>query len=105
MKIPDYLVEACHHVLEVARKEKGMTKTELAEKTGINDSYFRACTYRKRNISVGVLWRIAEALGVPVDSLVVKIIERRNFLQNAGPLVNGETANPPEKTEQTALHK
>lgn len=80
MKIPQYLPEAFAKVVDGLRKERGMTKIELAQRSGIQESYLRAITYRKRNPSISVAWSIAEGLGVPVWEILKRTEEYRKHL-------------------------
>lgn len=85
MRIPKYLPEAFAKVVDGLRKERGMTKIELAQRSGIQESYLRAITYRKRNPSISVAWSLAEGLGVPVWEILRRTEEcRKHILKSEG---------------------
>lgn len=52
--------------IKTYRLKRGMTQEELAEKSGISRQTIIAL--EKANVTVGVLRRIATALGVPVSA-------------------------------------
>lgn len=54
--------------IERLRKQRGMTQEELAEKAGLNRSYFWDIE-AGRNISVKTAYKIARALGVKLSQL------------------------------------
>lgn len=54
--------------IEELRKQQGLTQEELAEKTGVNRSYFWDIE-QGRNISVKTAAKIANALGVTLSDL------------------------------------
>ncbi len=57
--------------LKRIRTRKGLTQTEVAERTGLTQAYIAELeSGRKRNPSLLVLMRIAEALDVPVTALI-----------------------------------
>lgn len=53
-----------------ARKEAGMTQMELAKKTSLSRSYIGDIEKDRYNPSVATLKAIAEATGVPVESIL-----------------------------------
>ena len=53
-----------------ARKDAGMTQTELAKKTSLSRSYIGDIEKDRYNPSVATLQAIAKATGVPVESLL-----------------------------------
>ncbi|WP_288848308.1 helix-turn-helix transcriptional regulator [Mitsuokella jalaludinii] len=53
-----------------ARKEAGMTQVELAKKTSLSRSYIGDIEKDRYNPSVATLRAIAEATGVPVESIL-----------------------------------
>jgi transcriptional regulator with XRE-family HTH domain len=48
------------------RKEKGMSQKELAEKSGLNRPYISAIEQGKRNVSLEVMEKLAEALQIEI---------------------------------------
>lgn len=53
-----------------ARREAGMTQVELAKKTSLSRSYIGDIEKDRYNPSVATLRAIAEATGVPVESIL-----------------------------------
>jgi transcriptional regulator with XRE-family HTH domain len=60
------------HVMKVLRKRKGdMTRSELARAAKVTPAYITQLeTGQRRNPSLTILKRLAEALGVPVTELL-----------------------------------
>ncbi|AFL83521.1 putative transcriptional regulator [Belliella baltica DSM 15883] len=56
--------------LKTLRKEKGLSQEELAEKSGLNRPYISGIEQGKRNVSLEVMEKLAEALGVGIEELV-----------------------------------
>lgn len=55
--------------IKTYRVKRGMTQEELAEKSGISrQTIITLESNKKANVTVGVLRRIATALGVPVSA-------------------------------------
>jgi ribosome-binding protein aMBF1 (putative translation factor) len=54
-------------IIEQARKDAGMTQTELAEKIGTNKSYISRVESGKTEPRVSTFYRIASALGRSVE--------------------------------------
>ena len=55
--------------IKTYRLKQGMTQEELAEKSGISrQTIITLESNKKANVTVGVLRRIATALGVPVSA-------------------------------------
>lgn len=55
--------------IKIYRLKRGMTQEELAEKSGISrQTIITLESNKKANVTVGVLRRIATALGVPVSA-------------------------------------
>jgi transcriptional regulator with XRE-family HTH domain len=59
------------------REEKKITQTDLAEKLGLNRSYFNTIEKGKRTPSLPVLKEIADILEVSIDSLLGR--DDKNF--------------------------
>jgi transcriptional regulator with XRE-family HTH domain len=56
--------------LQRLRREKGLSQEELADFAGIHQTYLSGVERGKRNPTVSVLQRIAEALGTDIEDLV-----------------------------------
>jgi transcriptional regulator with XRE-family HTH domain len=56
--------------LQRLRREKGLSQEELAGLAGIHQTYLSGVERGKRNPTVSVLQRIAEALGTDIEDLV-----------------------------------
>lgn len=54
------------------RKKLGLTQEQLAHKAGVDRSYMGYIENAKHNVSVGMLERIAGALGTTVSDLAKK---------------------------------
>lgn len=55
--------------IKTYRLKRGMTQEELAEKSGISrQTIITLESNKKANVTIGVLRRIATALGVPVSA-------------------------------------
>lgn len=64
-----FLYQKVAENIERYRKEKGLTQEELAEKAGLNRSYFWDIE-NGRNISIKTAYRIARALGIKLSDLL-----------------------------------
>ncbi len=53
-----------------ARQKRGLTRKQLAERSGISLRYLAQLEGGAANVSVGILWRVAESLGVPLVEFV-----------------------------------
>ncbi|MDR2839738.1 MAG: helix-turn-helix domain-containing protein [Paludibacter sp.] len=60
-------------ILEQARKDTGMTQSELAEKVGSNKSYISRVETGRTEPRVSTFYRIASALGLSVALNPIKI--------------------------------
>ncbi len=56
--------------LKTLRKAKGLSQEELAERSYLNRPYISGIEQGKRNVSLEVMEKLAEALGVAVGELV-----------------------------------
>lgn len=52
------------------RREKGLSQEELADLANIHQTYLSGVERGKRNPTITVLQRIAEALGVDIEDMV-----------------------------------
>lgn len=59
-------------VIYSARKDKKMTQSELAVSSGLDRTYISDIERGKRNPTISVLLRLAEALGVSVSVLILR---------------------------------
>jgi DNA-binding XRE family transcriptional regulator len=51
------------------RLERGLTQTELAELAEIHRTYVSSLEHGRRNVSLGLIYRLADGLGVRVTEL------------------------------------
>ncbi len=58
--------------VRILRKSKGWTQEELAVRTGLHRTYIGSIERGERNVSLINVEKIADALGVPVETLVKK---------------------------------
>ena len=58
--------------LQKARRKRGVSQEELAHEAKIHQTYLSGVELGKRNPSIAVLQRIAEALGLDIADLVKK---------------------------------
>jgi transcriptional regulator with XRE-family HTH domain len=56
--------------LQKLRRERGLSQEELADRANIHQTYLSGVERGKRNPTVTVLQRIAEALGTDIEDLV-----------------------------------
>src|SRR5260370_8710150 len=63
--------------LQRLRREKGLSQEELADLANIHQTYLSGVERGKRNPTVTVLQRIAEALGADIEDLVNRRRESR----------------------------
>lgn len=56
--------------LKSLRKEKALSQEELALKSGLNRPYISGIEQGKRNVSLEVMEKLAEALGLGMEELV-----------------------------------
>ncbi len=52
------------------RREKGLSQEELADRASIHQTYLSGVERGKRNPTISVLQRIAEALGADIEDMV-----------------------------------
>jgi len=75
-------------MIEKVRKEKGMTKTELAELTGINIGHLTHIEKGERNPSHKALRNICQALDIPSQQIMYTYDKELNEEQEKYGLVN-----------------
>ncbi|MEP9851529.1 helix-turn-helix transcriptional regulator [Staphylococcus aureus] len=56
--------------LKRIRKEMKLTQQEMANRIGISQSYFADIEHNRKNISLAVVLRIAQGLGISVKKLI-----------------------------------
>lgn len=56
--------------LKALRKEKDLSQEELAERSGLNRPYISGIEKGKRNVSLEVMEKLAEALEVGIGELI-----------------------------------
>jgi transcriptional regulator with XRE-family HTH domain len=70
VNLEQYLKEIGQRIREL-RTGAGHTQAQLAESAGLNRAYIVSVEHGKQNMSVGVIIKIANALGVPTERLLV----------------------------------
>ena len=65
----DFLIQLASRIKE-RRKKKKLTQEELARLTGLHRTYIGQLESGQKNISMGVLLKVANALEVSVENLV-----------------------------------
>ena len=68
--------EALAALLTRAREDAGLTRRELAERTGLSYPYVSQLETGYRGPSADAMQRLTEVLGVPVDAMVTAMTER-----------------------------
>ena len=61
--------------VNVLRKGKGLSQEELAEKSGLNRPYISAIEQGKRNVSLEVIEKLAEALEIEIKEFFEVLIK------------------------------
>lgn len=72
-KEPDSYVkymEQIAHLVREMRAQRGMTRKDLSKKSDISERYLAQVEAGKANISVALLWRLAEAMDVSFNSFL-----------------------------------
>ncbi len=94
------LMKTVAHRVRVARSRRGLTRKNLAYHSGISERYLAQVENGEANISLALLARIAEALGVSIESLLP--IESNCSIQHErlGRLINLMDADTQEKAYQ-----
>ena len=62
--------------IRIARRQAGFTQIQLSEATGIDQASISRMENGKQSITLDYLKRIAGALGVPLQELVVDAMQR-----------------------------
>jgi transcriptional regulator with XRE-family HTH domain len=57
--------------VQQVRAGRGFTQQELADEAGLDRTYISGVEHGKQNPTIGALLRLARALEVPLDHLVV----------------------------------
>ena len=63
--------------LQLARKRRGITQAQLAEKIGLPRPSYANLESGRQRIPIDVVWRVAVALGVSIATLVPEPVNRR----------------------------
>lgn len=82
MITPPYLQEAIGFVLEKLRIQRKLTKRQLADFAGLQDSYIRAISKGRRNPSIGAIYAICEALSISITEFLEKVENRRKEMMH-----------------------
>lgn len=62
-------------VIRQLRKERGVTQDVLSGLAGIGRSHLAMIENGQKNANVETLWRIAEALGIPLSQMILIVEE------------------------------
>ena len=62
------------------RKERGMSQETFAYESGIDRRYMSDIENGKRNISIDILERIADKLGIPLSEFFLKVEKANEFI-------------------------
>ena len=89
--------------LRVTRAARGISQQELAERSGVSASYISLIESGKREPTIGSMRKLAEALHIPLDLMMLLAIDSgehaaggRDALNRLGEtLLATLTANPP----------
>ncbi len=54
------------------RKVRGMSQAQLSEAAGLDRTYISALEHGKQNVSIGAIMKLADALDVPITSLLAE---------------------------------
>ena len=74
----------------VLRADVGLTQEELAESAGISTSFYANLERGNKGVSVAVLYKLAECLGVTVDRLLYEPTEDTH-IKNIEMLLSGQS--------------
>lgn len=67
----EYFLRDCGERIQRMRKARGLSQQELAEKADLDRAYLSALENGRQNVSLAVLWKIAEALDTAIQEVVV----------------------------------
>jgi transcriptional regulator with XRE-family HTH domain len=73
----DPLLRALGHRLKVLRNEAKLSQHELATAAGMRKQFLNRVENGRQNVSIKTLWRLAEALGIPMASLLENVARGR----------------------------
>lgn len=76
-----YLAAALSHIIEIYRKNSHMTKTALADFSGLERRYLLEIERGTKKPTVNAIYSICGALGVSPVEFFGKVEEERNRLQ------------------------
>lgn len=74
----DWIVEVVAENVRLLRKAAELSQEELAHEADVDRTYISQLERRQRNITIVVLSRIAEALRVSPDKLLIPPTRRRS---------------------------
>lgn len=74
----------------ILRADAGLTQEDLAESVGISTSFYANIERANKGVSVAVLYKLAECLGVTVDQLLYKPT-KSTHIRNIEMLLNGQS--------------
>ena len=85
------------HVIDNVRRKRGYTQTHLAEKAGITQTFLSLVESGKKEASTKTLESLANALGVPLEVLLLLSLKEKTSgiadesgdLREAQALING----------------
>jgi len=60
-----------HEKLREEMRKQSLKQEPLAESIGISDRYLRTLCSKDTNVSTSILYKISQALNVPIDKLVI----------------------------------
>lgn len=78
-----YLAAALSHIIEIYRKNSHMTKTALADFSGLERRYLLEIEWGTKKPTVNAVYSICEALGVSPVEFFEKVEEERRRLLHA----------------------
>jgi len=58
------------------RLEKGLSQEALADKAGLHRTYISLLERKKKNVSIKILEKIANALEINIDSLIKQPVDK-----------------------------
>lgn len=65
--------------IKMCREQKGITRTELAEKATLSTSYISLLENNKRDPNLSKVGHIADALGIPMTVLLFLATDKSEF--------------------------
>jgi len=84
MKDYPHLLEALAITVEAARRERGLTKTALADFADLQECYIRGITKARRNPTVTAIFAVCDALGVTPAEFFRRVSGEMKSLEKRG---------------------